>query len=119
MLGRKLMFTNFEEIQHLSKFTIEPINLDEVKFIVIKKAKKYGYIILITTLRVSIKSSHLVKNSYGKVKAKVRNKINKHLSHKERIHKEKEVSSFLKMVSDYKRKIRQIKHRIKEEEGIE
>ena len=120
MIGRKMMFVNFKEVTHLGKFKLEPISLNEIKIVTIKKAKKYGYIILIITLRASIKTSHFVKSNYGKAKTKIKSRINNSkLIHRNKEHKEKEVSHFLKMISDYKRRVKYIKHKIREEEGLE
>jgi peroxiredoxin len=118
MIGRKLVLTNIKKNEFTEKFVFEPFDLDELKHISIKKLKRYGFIVLVITLRISIKSSHSFKNLYKKIKNKTITTIDKNLFNKNKKHEEKEVSNFLKMVSDYKHRIRQIKHKIKEEEGI-
>lgn len=118
MIGRKLVLTNIQKNEYTEKFVFEPFDLDEIKHITIKKLKRYGFIILVITLRISIKSSHSLKNTYNKIKNKTIQIIDKNLFYKSKKHEEKEVSNFLKMVSDYKHRIRQIKHKIREEEGI-
>jgi hypothetical protein len=119
MIGKKLVFIDLERNDFTGKYILETFNLNELRYTATKNAKKYGFIILITTLRISIKSSHILKNGYKKTKDKINTSIDNYLARKNKGAKEKEVSSFLKMVSDYKHRIRQIKHRIKEEEGIE
>jgi hypothetical protein len=119
MIGKKLIFADIKKGEYTEKFILETFDLSEIKHLATKNIKKYGFIALVITLRFSIKSSHFLKSGYVETKNKIRNSIKNYLAHREKEHKEKEVSNFLKMVSDYKQKIRKIKHKIKEEEGIE
>ncbi|MEK7572629.1 MAG: hypothetical protein AAB493_02105 [Patescibacteria group bacterium] len=119
MIGKKLIFADIKKGEDAEKFILETFNLDEIKHIAISNVKKYGFIALVIILRFSIKSSHFLKSGYGEIKNKMRSVIKNYLTHKEKEPKEKEASNFLKMVLDYKNKIRKIKHKIKEEEGIE
>jgi len=116
MIGRKLML--IDSNQYIEEITLEYFDLNGLKHTTTKHMKKYGFLLLITTLRFSIKSKHLLKNKLNETKGKLKNFVN-NLSKKHTDPQEKEVSSFLRMVSDYKHKIREIKHKIKEEEGIE
>ena len=118
MIGKKLLLTNNSEIGYIEEISIETIDLDKVRNGTVRHAKKYGFLMLVTILRISIRSSHLIKEGYKEARHKTKLFINK-ISSKKSIQKEKEVSSFLRMVSDYKGKIREITDKIKEEEGIE
>ena len=119
MIGQKLLFANIKNNSSLDKiFEAENFDIEEIKHATIKSVKRYGFIGLVIILRFSIKFSFLIKNFYRKVVNKIKSIINIYFNNTKEENKEKEVSNFLKMVSDYKHKIRQIKHRIKEEEGI-
>lgn len=101
--------------------SINSINLDfgkpfieEVKYATIKKTKRYGYILLFISVRMYVLSSKFVKDKSKNIADKVISKLVK----KDNANEQKETSNFLKMVADYKRKIKKIHHKIKEEEGI-
>jgi acetyl-CoA carboxylase beta subunit len=118
MIGRKLSFIDISRQKNIENiFKNKEIDLNKIKIITIKNTKKIGLVILVLTLRFSIKTSYLIKNGYKITKNKINIIIDKNLQKKE--NKEKEVSNFLKMVSGYKDRIRKIRHKIKEEEGIE
>ena len=119
MIGRKLMFVDNNQNQIVEEITVEYFDLNGLKQTTTKHLRKYGFLLLITTLRFSIKSKHLLKNKYNETLSKLKNTINNLTKKHDNDPKEKEVSSFLRMISDYKHKVREIKHKIKEEEGIE
>lgn len=119
MIGKKLVFTDIKQNEYSDESMLKALDLDEVKLLALKKAKRFGFIVLVVFLRYSIICSHFIKKQYKEIKSKIKHAINNYLLHKDKKLEEKEVSNFLKMVSDYKHRIRQIKHRIKEEEGIE
>jgi len=119
MIGKKLVFAEIKGSEETREFIQDNFDIDNIKHIAVKNTKKYGFRMLVTILRFSIKSSYVLKNKYKKLKTIIRYIINNYFRHKEKEVKEKEVSSFLKKVSEYKYKIREIKDKIKEEEGIE
>lgn len=118
MIGKKLMQVNTGNTVLLEEISIEAIDLDKVKHKTVKHAKKYGLLILVITLRFTVKTSFFFRKGWYIVKEKTFTFINK-ITSKSRETKGREVSSFLQKVSDYKNKIRELRDQIKEEEGIE
>ena len=122
MIGNKLIFLQKEGISVGEHVKINTPDLQDLKFIIVKNTKKYSFILLVLTLRFSVKSSHFIKTKAKEHKKKVLKKIKKITTskHKRELEAEpKEISGFLKAVSDYKKKVKRIKEKIKEEEGIE
>lgn len=111
MIGRKLILLKRGQIESAEKIPFEIPNSEEIKYFAVKNTKRYGYLTLVVILRFSIRSSNFLKRQYKEIKTKIGNTINKHFPQKE-----KEVSKFLKMVSDYKNKIAKIRNKIIEEE---
>ena len=119
MLGSKLILLKDGQITpQTENFPIEVPNLERVKYVVVKKAKKHSYIILVESIRFSIRSSNFLKRIFRKLKYKISHLYKKYILKKKLETNPREVSSFLKMVSSYKQKIKEIKHQIKEEEKM-
>lgn len=118
MIGKKIVFADVNGSEETEKFIQENFDIDNIKHIAVKNTKKYGFQAFIMILRFYIKFSYFLKNKYKKSKIIVKYLVNNYLVHKDKDVKEKEVSSFLKKVSEYKYRIREIKDKIKEEEGI-
>jgi len=112
MIGKKLILLKNRQIEYTEKILFEIPNLDQIKHFTAKNSKRYGYMMLVEVIRFYIKSVKFLKHIYKEIKIKVKKINNKHFPHKE-----KEVSKFLKMVSDYKNKIKIIKDKITEEEN--
>lgn len=89
--------------------------MDEIKYMTVKKMKQYGYVVLLSSIRLSLKSSHVVKKASKEVAKMVKNSL---LKNKGESGDPKEVSKFLQLVTDYKHKIKKIKRKIQEEEGL-
>lgn len=120
MIGSKLILLKHGEVVIQKHIPIKIPDAEEFKYIFIKNTRRYGFILLVITLRISIKSSYFLKKKFKEIKDIVIEKIKKIITGKKHeILEEKEVSSFLKTISDYKSKVNRIKDRIKEEEGIE
>ncbi|OGI88523.1 hypothetical protein A2914_01990 [Candidatus Nomurabacteria bacterium RIFCSPLOWO2_01_FULL_41_21] len=116
MISRKMILFKRGTVTASGEFPFKTPEMEEIKYIIVKKIKNYGYAILISTLRFSIKSTHFAKTKSKDLIEKIKTKFYKN----EKVNEEvKEVSKFLKSVSEYKNKIKKIKSRIKEEEGIE
>ena len=116
--GKLVLIRNGQVIkaQHSHPFVPE---LQKIKHLTFKNAKKFGYATLLETLRFFIKSSNFIKTNSIILIKEIKNKLkNKDSSTDETIEK-KEVSKYLRVISEYRQKIRKMKHRIKEEEGIE
>lgn len=117
MFGRKLKLLENEAAAQTSErkntITLEIPYMEEIKHITRRKIRKYGYFFLVVVIRLYFRTSNLFKLKYAELKAKI-----KHLHEGNLLQngERREASGFLKVVSDYKHKIRKIKHRIKEEE---
>ena len=116
MIGKKLFLLRKEPQMFEEKVFIRTPHLREIRHIVIKKSREYGYIALVETIRFSIRSSKLLKRKYEELKNKLSSKMARKRSALEEENKEKEVSGFLKMISEYKQKIRKIRDQVAEEE---
>lgn len=122
MIGKKTL--SLKEIQgQNTEGLLSDINipdLEEIKIIASKKIKKHSYRALVAILRVYIISSHFLKKTSRELYIKAKDKLNRNKNRLGGNPLEKpEVSKFLKRISEYKDKIKTIKHKIKEEENIE
>lgn len=114
MVGRKLVLLKNGNITEAEE-GIELLNIKELKQNVFKSIKKYEHIVLVAVVRFYIKTVGVIKIVYRIIKSKIKSIYRK----KQKDGGEKvEVSKFLKVVSEYKQKIREIKHQIKEEENL-
>ena len=117
MIGKKLILEKavLENIA-IQKTILDIPNLGKIKDISIKRIKKYSFVFLVITIRYYVKSSNFIKKQGKGIVQKVKSKII-HKDNLNEIPKKQEVSRFLKMISDYKKKIKRIKKIIKEEEN--
>lgn len=113
MVGRKLVLLRNSDTATLETQEFEFPNLKELKHNTTQNFKKCGKIALIVIIRSYLRSKNFLKNKYQILKIKVR-KIHR----KRNAEGKTEVSKFLKTMSEYKQKIREIKHQIKEEENL-
>ena len=118
MIGRKLFLLRSGQINTTEEFSFEIPDAQEIKHVATKNAKEYGYVALVETMRAYLRFSNFLKQVSKEIRKEAEEVISKYFPHKETEQKEKEVSKFLQTVSDYKKKIQKIKHKIKEEEGI-
>ncbi len=111
MIGRKLVSVQNGHVAHtdIRVDFLKAEHVDEIK----KTVKHHGYKGLVALIRFYVKSVNLLKTKFGEITAKTKEMYHHKFSHGEK----KEVSKFLKMMSDYKEKIREITHRITEEEN--
>lgn len=114
MIGRKLLMLQNGKILQKEEFVFKAPDFEALKHLAIKKTKKHGYNILVTTIRLYFRSGNILKNKYQDIKTRIKDAYEKK---SRRSQEEKEVSRFLKTISEYKHKIRELKHRIKEEEN--
>ena len=91
-------------------------DLLKLKNISIINIKKYGHLSLVTILRFHVKSNNFFKNEYSKMKERIKNMTVKKDQNGNKVERA-QVSKFLKVVSEYKHKLREIKHKIHEEEN--
>ena len=114
MIGRKLAVVGHDEISKHQELPFELPYLKKIKHITLKGVKKHGYTLVVTSMRIYMKGVSNLKDKYAKVKNRIihKNKTGEMSEDK------KEVSKFLKIIGEYKQKIRDIKHRIKKEEDL-
>lgn len=114
MIGRKLFLLQNGQISSNKESLFEVPHLEKVKYFTITNIKKYEHILLVEMLRFYVRSTSFLKNKYQEIKIKVKNKsMENHINGEK-----KEISKFLKIIGDYKNKIREIKHKIKKEENL-
>jgi hypothetical protein len=114
MVGRKLVLLQNGQVLHREEIVIGAPSLEKWKHLTITSVKKHGYTGLVATIRFYVRSTNFLKNKYQEVKTKVKSINGKKLREEEK----REVSGFLKMISEYKQKIRNIKDKVKEEENL-
>jgi len=122
MIGRKLLLLNHMGENHIHNvaetFILEILDFDKIKHSIIKNGKKLGHATIWIILRTYLISSNFINRKTKELIGKIKNKFNKH-NHIDGLEEKKEVSKYIKIISEYRQKIRHIKHKIKEEEGIE
>lgn len=114
MVGRKLAIIEHEQILNHKEVLFELPYLKEVKQVTIDNIKKHGHASLVTTVRFYLRSTNFLKNKYAEIKIKIKDRHQRNRINGEK----KEISKFLKIIGDYKHKIREIKHKIKKEENL-
>ena len=110
MIGKKLLLLQNGQIVQEHEALFDGDHVEELKNTIIKNTKKYSYISLVTVIRLYFRLLNLLKNKYIELKDKINKRRSGHLTEKQ------EISKFLKIISEYKHKIRNIKNKIKEEE---
>jgi len=116
MIGRKLMMLQNGQVLHREEDFLKIQHLEELKHLTIKNIKKHGYVGLVAIIRFYVQSSNFFKNKYEETKKKIKN-IHIRKQNDGSLGK-REVSNFLKMILEYKNKIRKIKEKVKEEENL-
>ncbi|MBI3306122.1 hypothetical protein HYZ82_03305 [Candidatus Nomurabacteria bacterium] len=114
MIARKLPTVPKESLTENEQFPLELPYFKEVKEKALQNAKKHGYAALVMTLRWYIRGTNFLKYKYESLKAKIKQKTEASNMNGEK----KEISKFLRIIGEYKHKIREIKHRISEEENL-
>ena len=121
MIGRKLLLINNSEkhILHLHPENLlsDLFDFDKLKDITIKNSKKFIHILVWIILRAHILSLNFINKKRTEISLKIKSKFNK--NNPENPEEKKDASKYIKMISEYRHKIRKIKHKIKQEEGIE
>jgi len=118
MVMRRVVLLKEAKIHPGTELMLDVPDLEEIKIIAANKFRIYGYVMLVGSIRLYVKSSHLLKNKYKATKETVKHLHRKYISKSSAEVKTKEASKFLKMMGDYKKKVTAIKKKIKEEEGL-
>ena len=122
MLGCKIMHLKngkviyTENLEH--SHPLAP-DFQKIKHLTRRGFKKFGYVALFVILKFFIKFSNFIKIKSQILVQEIKDKFRKKNSDLsgETMGK-KEVSKYLKVISEYRQKIRKMRHLIKEEEGI-
>lgn len=110
MIGRKLVMVQNGDVISREAISFEPSYLEELKNVFLENTKKYSYVGLVLIIRLYVRFTNFLKSRYQEIKNSfLKNDIEG---------EKKEISKFLKIISDYKQRIRRIKHKIREEEKI-
>jgi len=115
MIGRKLASLPNGEITEGEYAHPFVPDFQKIRHLTAENIKKYGRLSVVMILRLQVKSANFLKYKYEEIKAKI-SKLNRKKNENGEVKESVEVSKFLKMVSDYKGKIREIKNKITEEE---
>lgn len=119
MIAKKLLLIRKGEAVTLEggEFTFEIPYIEEVKVLTTKGLKRFGYLTLVGTIRIYFRSASVMRKGWRDFKVKSVTLVMKYKKFMPIDHKEKqEISKFLRTMSEYKERLREIKHRIKEEE---
>lgn len=116
MIGRKLVLLKNGKLNMPTETSFEVPYIKETKDFAVENIKKYEHIGLVFIVKSYMQFSAFLKNKYEETKTKIKN------IHLERypngeLRKKIEASEFYKFILVYKQKIRDITHKIKEEEN--
>ena len=114
MIRRKLVLLKNGQETIGEEILLEIPYLKKLGFTTVKNIKKILHLSLVAILRFYIRSINFFKIKYEEFKIMVKNWNRKGDIGDEK----KEISKFLKIISDYKHKIREIKNKIKREENL-
>jgi len=114
MMWRKLYLLRSGQTVPCGEVMFGLQHMDCFKHFTIENLKKYEHKILVTTVRSYVISANFLKIKYHEVKNKIKNMTTKSNINGEK----KEISKFLKIIGEYKSKIREIRHKIKREENL-
>lgn len=118
MVGRKVLLIRngvvFEEYRVMS----DEDYWEELKRSLSKGLRVLGFVMLVGIIRLYVKTTNYLKSTYEIGKTRIKEIRARRMSKNGAVEvKPQEASKFLKMVGNYKRKIRRIKEKVKEEEG--
>jgi hypothetical protein len=112
MIGRKLSLIKAGRIEAQTEGTFEIPYLKEAQHLTVENIKKYEHMTLVALLRFYVQSTNILKETYRRIKNNISNTIKKSHINPDRA----EISKLLKMISNYTHRVKEIKHKIKEEE---
>ncbi len=117
MLGYKVSLARNGSLQMRDDVHLGLPDFNKIKRLTRRGLRRYGFIALVIVIKIYVKISLFSKQKFESAKSGIIKMLrkNKRLGLEESFEK-REVSGFLKMVSEYKHKVRSIKHKIIEEE---
>ncbi len=118
ILGRKVMLVRSGHIV-VPETIHHPFipDIDRAKYVAAKGFRKFIYLATFVILRVYVKMVNFLKKAYSDTKTKIQNLNRK--NHIDNLSAKKEVNKFLKVMTNYKKKISVMKNRIDEGEKME
>ena len=122
MISMKLALIEHKEHhhEHHGGLLADILDVEKIKHDLIKNLKKGGRNLIWVILKIYILSLNFLKKKKGEIHQKIKGKIQKYKKSSGTENPEiKEPSKYLNIISEYREKIKKMKHKIKEEEGIE
>ncbi|MFZ2149786.1 MAG: hypothetical protein WAV15_01340 [Minisyncoccia bacterium] len=116
MIGRKVLMIQNGQIPEYPEGGTDGEYWEEFKYGAVKGLRKLGYAMLVGIIRLYVKLVNFLKTTYEQVVAKIHSMYVR--KSEEGVVEAREVSKFLKMVGEYKRKLRRIKEKVKKEEDL-
>lgn len=115
MIGRKMSTISYGDI--LSNDYAHPFvpDIQKIKETSLNVLKRAGHFSLVATLRYYVRLTNFSKSKYQSLRERIYNKI--HTGGDIELKGGREISKFLRIISEYKVKIRDIKQQIHEEEN--
>ena len=118
MLGRQIILLRRGEVR-TNEGGVHPFvpEVLKVKYLAETEGKRYGFLLLVALLRTYFRVASSLKTSYQNTRVKIKTAIEKKMGKSGEGETTREVSGFLRMVGEYKHRLRSLKHKIKEEEN--
>ncbi|HWA32051.1 MAG TPA: hypothetical protein VG694_01195 [Candidatus Paceibacterota bacterium] len=117
MIGRKVWQLRTVPPHRIERFTFEVPDAEQLKSAGVRHLRRGSYALLVIILRAYVRSSNAIRENGRRLAQKVKAKLARKNKNGDAPAEEHEVSKFLKMMSEYKRKLGHITKRIKEEEN--
>jgi hypothetical protein len=117
MLGRKISLLRAGSTPAETETPLPVPNLEKIRESAERNARRYGYLALVALIRLQVRVSNFLKVKWGTLREKIKNALARRK--KTNGSARPEVNKFLRMMSDYKEKVRRIKHRVHQEENEE
>ncbi len=120
MVGRKLVLVrNGHVVKILHSHPLVP-DLERMRIFTVKAVKKSGYVMIFVVIKSYLLSLKFIKDKWKEILSKITEVLAKKNNETGNTSNgNKEASRYLRVISEYREKIRKMKHKIKEEEGIE
>lgn len=117
MVGRKVvLLRNGVDVRNETPFHPLLPDMMRMRVWMMHAINKYGYLALVVILRLYFRFINFLKTKHSDIRIFVKTRIAKRTKTPDQKEAAREASGFLKMMSEYKHKVRNLKHKIKEEE---
>lgn len=116
MIGRKLAPVRNGQVAELPHAHVFVPDLEKMRRFTIASIKKYEHLILVATLRSYVRFSNLTKQNYQEIRAKIKDIRKSRNGNVDDVGVAQDPNKFLKIITEYKHRVRHIKNKITEEE---